>query len=91
MKIEIELSDDDVERIAAAVAARVGARAAPTPAGPDVLTIAEAAERARCSPSTLRRAISRGLLKSTKLGRGGSSRVRVHSVELQRFMRGVEQ
>lgn len=78
----------EIAPLLALLAERADSAAAPTP-GFVLQTITEAAERARCSASTLRRAIACGLLRATKLAHGGSSRVLIEAAELDRWLKGA--
>ncbi len=68
--LTVQLSDVDVQRIGAAVAARL------TGPQPDqMLTLSEASREARLSVRTLSRMISTGRLRAAKMGAGRSCRV----------------
>ncbi len=58
----------------------------PAPSLPRMLSLKEAAEVLRTSERNVRRLISTGRLRATKLGTGGSSRVLIARVELDRLL-----
>lgn len=66
------------DAVASGVAEALAANAPPRRAqGSDRLTVTEAAEALRCSPRQVRRLVSSGRLRATKIASGGSSRVLV--------------
>lgn len=54
---------------------------------PTLCTLAEAAKALRSSPRTVRRLLAAGRLRAAKLSLGGSARVLVPRVELERLVR----
>lgn len=53
----------------------------------DILTIAEVADRLRCSVSTVRQHIARGRLAAVNLGTGGHKHYRITESALADFLR----
>jgi excisionase family DNA binding protein len=86
--IPVHLGEDDVQRIADAVFAKLQSSRiaeASSKASPARLTIAEVADELRCTERHVRRLIARGQLRPAKLG-GGSSRVLVARSDVQRLL-----
>jgi excisionase family DNA binding protein len=78
VRVEIELSEADVQRIAEAVAAKLA------PSNPAV-SIAEAARQLGVSTRTLNRMVATGLVQSSKVG----ARTLIVQSEIGRVLAGV--
>lgn len=61
MKVTIELSPEQIDEIAGAVAAKLGRREAPT-----TLTVAQAAKRLGVTSDTVRRRVKAGIIPRVK-------------------------
>jgi len=57
----------------------------------DILTIAEVADRLRCSVSTVRQHIARGRLAAVNLGTGGHKHYRITESALADFLEATSQ
>lgn len=57
----------------------------------DILTIAEVADRLRCSASTVRQHIARGRLAAVNLGTGGHKHYRITESALADFLQAESQ
>jgi excisionase family DNA binding protein len=86
------LGEDDVRRIADAVAAKllVSKLGTRTPPGPARLSVREVAAELRCSERQVRRLIAAGQLNASRFTKGGSSRVMVARASLERLIGGAE-
>lgn len=84
MRVELVLSDDQVEAIARRVAEMLASSPVAAPAG-ELLTVREAAEFLRCSRQRVDNLLSQGRLPRVKEGR----RTLVARAELERYLAGA--
>ena len=62
-------------------------RLEPCTPGLEILSVSEAADLLRCSARSVRRMLSTGRLRASKLASGGSSRLLIARAEVERLLR----